>query len=313
MVLVTGGLGFIGTNLIHHLLKKRHKVLNLDKKSYASNNPIIHANHVWIKFDLSSYGVDAIFSILKKHKIREIIHLAAESHVDNSIKGPKNFIHSNVLGTFNLIEACRLYWGDDKDCRFIHVSTDEVYGSISKGSFTEKSNYAPNSPYSASKASSDLLVYSYVQTYGFPAIITNCANNFGPHQHAEKFTPTIIRSILKNEKVPIYGVGNNVRDWLYVEDHCDALYSILERGKIGQKYNVGANNEMTNLNFLKEICRLMKVDFKSSYQLVEDRKGHDYRYSVNCKKIKKELDWKPKTDFYSGLMRTIDFYKKSGQ
>lgn len=313
-VLVTGGYGFIGSNLIKFLLKKKEifKIVNLDKETYAANKDYLEdvddPRYFFEKTDLAE-GV-RVFDALYKHNITHVFHLAAETHVDNSISNPNPFVYSNIIGTYNLIEACRHLWKDNfKKRKFVHVSTDEVYGSLgASGAFTEESPYQPNSPYSASKASSDFLVRSYFKTFGFPSVITNCSNNYGPNQNGEKFIPLAISAISNSCAVPVYGNGKNVRDWIYVEDHCDALWRVMEKSKIGEKYNIGGGNEKTNLEIINEICNILNKNFKEHVVFVADRPGHDFRYAIDDTKIKKELKWKPKTDFKKGLIKTIEYY-----
>ncbi len=268
---------------------------------------------------------DLVNDIFIKYKIDAVIHFAAESHVDNSINSPNSFIKTNIEGTFILLEAARKHWlsgNEDKNThRFFHISTDEVYGSLTdKGYFTEESPYAPNSPYSASKASADFLVRSYHQTYGLNTVISNCSNNFGPKQHDEKLIPTIIRKALANEPIPIYGKGTNIRDWLYVEDHCLAIDLLFHKGKAGETYVVGADNECTNLYLANEVCNLMdglipksEGSYKDQITFVKDRLGHDYRYAIDASKIRKELKWAPKQNFMEGLRKTVDWYIKKYQ
>ena len=244
-------------------------------------------------------------NILKEHDITHIVHFAAESHVDNSIESPRKFIQSNVLGTFNLLEICREF----PNIRFHHISTDEVYGSLGlEGKFTELSPYAPNSPYSASKAASDFFVRAYYHTFKLPLTISNCSNNYGPNQHNEKFIPVVINSILNNKKIPVYGNGQNVRDWIFVNDHCEAVWEILLNGKIGETYNIGGECEKTNLQIIEAICKTMDKNSIDHIQFVEDRKGHDFRYAINNSKINKELNWFPKIKFQDGLKITINHY-----
>lgn len=315
-ILVTGGYGFIGSNLIKQLINKKEvfKIVNLDKETYASNKEYLEniegdKKYFSEKVDLANKL--KVFDIIYKHNISHVFHLAAETHVDNSIKDPEPFIFSNIVGTYNLLEACRSIWKNDlKNKKFVHVSTDEVYGSLGhKGTFTEDSPYAPNSPYSASKASSDMLARSYYHTFKFPAIITNCSNNYGPNQNEEKFIPVIINSVLGEKSIPVYGNGKNVRDWIFVDDHCEALWKVMKNGAAGEKYNIGSNEEKTNLEIIGRICRLLGQNPKDLIKFIEDRKGHDFRYSIDSSKIKKELKWEPKTPLDKGLIRTIAFYQ----
>jgi dTDP-glucose 4,6-dehydratase len=325
-ILVTGGAGFIGANFIRYLLSEREDVniINLDLLTYAGSLKNLTdlpdpSRHTFIQEDICDPSV--IISILRKYYINTIVHFAAESHVDRSISGPAAFIKTNILGTFTLLEGARQYWLIDKkwgaaDCRFHHISTDEVYGSLNLNdlAFTEQTRYAPNSPYSASKAGSDHLVRAYIHTYQLPATLSNCSNNYGPYQHAEKLIPTIIRSCQQWNPIPIYGDGSNIRDWLYVEDHCAALLTILERGKSAEVYNIGANNELSNLTVAQTICDLMDAftpkpeSHHSLIQFVKDRPGHDWRYAINSTKLTRELDWKPQETFKTGLQKTLEFY-----
>ena len=314
-ILVTGGLGFIGSNLIEFLLKKKYRILNIDKVSYASNfyntkNFKHNNNYKFIKNDLSDSK--KIFNIIKNYKPKCIFHLAAETHVDRSIKSPKNFIESNIVATFNLLEAFKNYSIKNKKTKLIHVSTDEVYGDILKGRSLENDSYKPSSPYSASKASSNHLVYSYIKTYKVPAIITNCSNNYGPRQHSEKYIPKIIFNMLHNKNLPIYGKGLNSREWIYVEDHCNALYKIFQRGKIGEIYNIGSNLNLNNIELAKKLIKIAKTKIKIGTNVkirhIKDRPGHDYRYALNSNKLKKKLNWKIKIDISNGLKKTFNWY-----
>jgi dTDP-glucose 4,6-dehydratase len=255
-----------------------------------------------------SHIKDKLKEVIKENNITHIVHFAAESHVDNSISNPERFIQSNILGTFNLLEIIR----DFPEIRFHHISTDEVYGTLGEeGKFTETTPYAPNSPYSASKAASDMLVRAYHHTFKSLVTISNCSNNYGPNQHDEKFIPVVINSILNNKKIPVYGNGKNIRDWIFVDDHCEAVWSILHNGKIGETYNVGGNCEKTNLEIINDICRVLNVSTQDYISFVEDRKGHDFRYAIDNTKINKELNWYPKTSFNEGLKQTIEFYKST--
>lgn len=299
-ILVTGGAGFIGAHLINKLLQSYPEIelFNIDNLSCPSNLIIQSGNYSFIKEDIRNKK--AIFQIVHDYKIEKIFHLAAESHVDHSIQTPDIFFETNVMGTNNLLEASRSLWLENgklnpfyQNARFLHISTDEVYGSLGdKGYFSEESNYNPSSPYSASKAASDLMALSYCKTYNFPAIITNCSNNFGPGQHRDKFIPKIIDCIINKKTIPIYGNGNNIREWLYVEEHCKILDYIMQHGKIGEKYNIGSGTELSNLNLAKLICQIIEeLDgaYCNSYNLIEfvkDRPYHDYRYALNTDKIK---------------------------
>lgn len=316
-VLVTGGMGFIGTNLINLLLSNDFEVLNLDKCSYASNK-IFHeelaSKHVNYKLkllDLVDYG--ELKNSLSEFKPQIIFHLAAESHVDNSINSPKEFINSNILGTFHLLEAIREL--NFEDIKLVHISTDEVFGSTNSEKFSESTKYDPSSPYSASKAASDHLVSAWNKTYGFNANITNCSNNYGPYQHSEKLIPKIIKCILNNEKIPIYGSGDQIRDWLFVQDHVEALWNVAINGKSGETFNIGTNNELTNLALANKICNLFDVitgstNSRNLITHVEDRLGHDQRYAIDASKIRKSLNWKPKYNFDDSLKTTLTWYLK---
>ena len=311
-ILVTGGLGFIGSNLINLLLKRNYKVLNIDKVTYASNfynvkNFDKHKNYKFIKCDLNNQKKLGI--ILSKYKPDGIFNLAAETHVDRSIDGPKNFMYSNIIGTFNILEILRKH---KIKAKLIHISTDEVYGDVIKGRSKENGVYRPSSPYAASKASSDHLVSSYVRTYKIPAIITNCSNNFGPRQHPEKLIPKLIYNILNNKKLPIYGKGKNSREWIFVEDHCEALIKIFKKGKLGEFYNIGSNYNLNNLAVVKKLLSLAKKKIilgrNVKIKFVKDRPGHDMRYAIDSRKIKKDLKWSPKINFNNGLKKTFDWY-----
>jgi dTDP-glucose 4,6-dehydratase len=319
-ILVTGGLGFIGSNFIKYIINKKEVniVINIDtitKTSSAANkkNAESFENHAKYKFydfwlDVLDYAPSKkeFERILKEYNITHIVHFAAESHVDNSISDPRRFVQSNILGTFNLLEIIR----DFPEIRFHHISTDEVYGSLGEeGKFAETTPYAPNSPYSASKAASDMLVRAYNHTFKALVTISNCSNNYGPNQHNEKFIPVVINSILNNKKIPVYGNGKNVRDWIFVEDHCEAVWFVLNNGKIGETYNVGGNCEKTNLEIINDICQVLNVNAQDYISFVEDRKGHDFRYAIDNTKISKELNWHPKTSFNEGLKQTVEFYK----
>ena len=314
-VIVTGGLGFIGSNLIKILLKKKYYVINLDKITYSSNFYNVkqfskNKNYKFIKIDINNR--EKIFKIMKKFKPTAIFNLAAETHVDRSIDGPENFIKSNILGVFNLLEALRLYLKKYKKIKLIHISTDEVYGDILNGRSKEDDAYKPSSPYAATKASSDHLVYSYLRTFKIPVIVTNCSNNYGPRQHPEKLIPKLIYNILNNKNLPIYGKGINSREWIYVDDHCEALVKILERGKIGNFYNIGSNLNVNNLKISKLLIKIARIKINIGknvkIKFVKDRPGHDIRYALNSNKIKKKLNWSPKTSFNDGIKLTFDCY-----
>jgi len=329
-ILVTGGAGFIGSNFILHFLEKypQYFMLNLDKLTYAGDLENLkdapdYANYDFIKGDIQDYGL--IEKIFVDYKITDVIHFAAESHVDNSIKGPEEFIKTNVNGTFNLIDVARKSWmkntfqfkkGTEKN-RFHHISTDEVYGTLGKtGLFKEDTPYAPNSPYSASKAASDMLVRSYHHTYGLNTVTTNCSNNYGPRQHSEKLIPTIIRKALTNEPIPIYGDGKNIRDWLYVDDHCKGIDLAFHKGKSGDTYNIGGKNERDNNYIANKICEILdelkplsgERSYKELITYVEDRPGHDRRYAIDASKIERELGWKAGENFENGIMKTVEWY-----
>ena len=334
-VLVTGGAGFIGSNFIPYFLKENenYTVFNLDKLTYAGNKSnLIELEHndryKFIEGDICNAAL--IQDIFEENAINALIHFAAESHVDNSIDSPENFIKTNINGTFVLLEAARNYWLDApirqkkgfQDARFHHISTDEVYGSLgTEGYFTEKTPYAPNSPYSASKAASDFLVRSYHHTYGLNVVTTNCSNNYGPkQQHEEKLIPTIIQKALTKEPIPIYGDGSNVRDWLYVLDHCEAINLVFHKGRSGETYLIGGNNEHNNLFIAERICTILdgikpksNGSYKEQITLVGNRPGHDYRYAIDAAKIRRELGWEAKEEFDSGLKRTVEWFLEKYQ
>jgi len=312
-IIVTGGLGFIGSNLIDLLISKKYSVINLDKVSYSSNFYNLkeyknHTNYRFIKCDLNS---KKILSILTKYKPVCVFNLAAETHVDRSIDGPKNFINSNILGTFNLLEAFKIF-SSKHNSKLIHISTDEVYGDILKGRSDEKYSYKPSSPYAASKAASDHLVYSYIRTYKIPAIISNCSNNYGPKQHPEKLIPKLIYNIINNKELPIYGRGKNSREWLHVKDHCIALFKVFKKGKIGEFYNIGSNKNLNNIQITKTLLKIAKnfirIGNNVRIKYIADRPGHDQRYALNSNKIKKKLNWKPQIKFDNGLKETFLWY-----
>ncbi len=317
-VLVTGGLGFIGSNLIKLLIKQKYSVINIDKISYSSNFYNTkefkkNKKYKFIKCDIQNKK--KILQILNKYKPLGIFNLAAETHVDRSIDGPQNFIYSNILGVFNLLESFKKYYKKNKNIKLIHISTDEVFGDVLKGRSKETNSYNPSSPYAASKASSDHLVSSYIRTYKIPAIITNCSNNYGPKQHPEKLIPKLIYNILNNRKLPIYGKGKNSREWIYVSDHCEALLKIYKKGKIGQFYNIGSNQNLNNLEVTKKLLNIAKSKIKLSknvkIKFVTDRPGHDLRYALDSTKLIKTLNWKPKTSFKKGLELTFMWYLKN--
>ncbi len=330
-ILVTGCVGFIGSNFVPYFLEKypNYNLVNLDLLTYAGdleNLKECEANprYKFIKGDICNRElVEFIFS---EYDIQGVIHFAAESHVDNSIKNPGVFVQTNVNGTFTLIDVAYKYWMEKpftykteyKDCRFHHISTDEVYGTLSLNPndlFTEKTPYAPNSPYSASKASSDMIIRAYNETYGLNTVITNCSNNYGPKQHDEKLIPTIIRNALNNNPIPIYGDGKNIRDWLYVLDHCKGIDLVYHNGKNGETYNIGGRNERTNLQIVDRICEILDKEvpkpnfsYKSLVTFVEDRAGHDRRYAIDATKLENELGWKADENFDSGIVKTIEWY-----
>ncbi|CAZ95787.1 dTDP-glucose 4,6-dehydratase [Zobellia galactanivorans] len=328
-ILITGGAGFIGSNFIPFFLEEHRNVsiVNLDKLTYAGN--LDHLEEVrnnerykFVQGDICDAGL--VGSIFNNDRITDVIHFAAESHVDNSIEGPEAFIRTNINGTFTLLEAARKHWLDKANrakagfetSRFHHISTDEVYGSLGEsGFFDENTAYAPNSPYSASKAASDFLVRSYFHTYGLNVVTSNCSNNYGPKQHDEKLIPTIIRKALVGEEIPIYGDGKNVRDWLYVLDHCTGINAAFTQGKAGETYVIGGNNEHNNIFIAQKICAILDEvhprqggSYKEQITFVKDRLGHDFRYAIDATKIKTELDWRPKSDFDSGLRETVSWY-----
>lgn len=311
-VLVTGGAGFIGSNFIEFVLEsKRHlisKIVNLDALTYAgdlANTEEFKEDKKYVFENVNLCDVERLVDVFKKHDITHVVHLAAESHVDNSIADPSEFIQSNVVGTFNLLKISQ----DLGVKRFHHVSTDEVYGELGKdGKFDESTPYNPHNPYSASKASSDFLVSSYFHTYGLPITISNCSNNYGPRQHSEKFIPTVINSILNKKSIPLYGEGLNVRDWIYVKDHCEGIWDVFEKGTLGETYCIGSNCEKKNIDVIRAICDLLQVRPADCIEYVEDRLGHDFRYAIDSGKIISQLNWTPKTSFQLGLEKTIGWY-----
>ena len=312
-IIVTGGLGFIGSNLIDLLISKKYSVINLDKVSYSSNfyNLKEHKNNTKYKFIKCDLNSKKILNVLLKYRPICIFNLAAETHVDRSIDGPKNFINSNVLGTFNLLEAFKTF-SSKHNSKLVHISTDEVYGDILKGRSDENYSYKPSSPYAASKAASDHLVYSYIRTYNIPAVISNCSNNYGPKQHPEKLIPKLIYSIINNKELPIYGKGKNSREWLHVKDHCMALFKVFEKGKIGEFYNIGSNKNLNNIQITKALIKIAKnfitIGHRVKIKYIADRPGHDQRYALNSNKIKKKLKWKPQIKFNNGLKETFLWY-----
>lgn len=325
MIIVTGGAGFIGSNFVLDWLAQHDEpVITLDKLTYAGNKDNLAAvmnddRHIFVQADINNRNM--IDNLLNEHHPRAIIHFAAESHVDRSISGPAEFIHTNILGTFTLLEAARQYFEKNKHCpndfRFLHVSTDEVYGSLGKTdpAFTETTPYAPNSPYSASKASSDHLVRAYFHTYGLPVLTTNCSNNYGPYQFPEKLIPLMILNALSGKLLPVYGDGKNIRDWLYVSDHCSAIRTVLEKGRLGEVYNIGGNAEKSNIDVVEQICTILdelkpltRESYKKLITYVTDRPGHDRRYAIDSSKIQHELGWSPQENFDSGIRKTIEWY-----
>ena len=316
-VVVTGGSGFIGSNLVRYLLKKKYFVINIDKLSYSANPYNVKylknsKKYIFIKADLNN--MRKMIQILKKYKPAAIFNLAAETHVDRSIDRPKNFINSNILGVYNLLESILIYKKKyKKKIKLIHVSTDEVYGDLIKGRSNEKYPYNPSSPYSATKASADHLIKSYIRTYKFPAIISNCCNNYGPNQFPEKLIPKLIFNIINNISLPIYGKGKNSREWIHVNDHCEALLLIFLKGKLGECYNVGSNQNISNIDLTKKLIKIVKsssfkIGKKVKIKFVKDRPGHDTRYALNSSKILKKLKWKAKIKLNEGLVQTFNWY-----
>jgi len=321
-LLVTGGAGFIGANLIRQIISRPEieRLVNLDALTYAGHLENLQAVEKHPKYCFEQVDLrdrEALQAVFEKHPITHVLHLAAESQVDRSISGPDVFIQTNVVGTFHLLESCRSAWnGDFQERRFHHVSTDEVYGTLgSSGAFTEKSPYAPNSPYAASKAGADMLVRAYHHTYGLPVLITNCSNNYGPYQLPEKLIPVVIQSALHRKPIPVYGDGRYVRDWLYVNDHVDALWRVLTRGRAGRSYNIGGDCERTNLEVVGAICDIIDElapqlggNSRSLITHVPDRPGHDRRYAIDFSAMSRELGWHPATDFARGLKETVRWY-----
>lgn len=328
-ILVTGGAGFIGSALIRHLIDNTsHTVINVDKLTYAANLKSLASienseRYFFEKIDICDNS--ALQKIFEHHKPDAVMHLAAESHVDRSISGPSDFIQTNIVGTYQLLEIARQYWSglsgtEKQQFRFHHISTDEVYGDLHGTSdlFTEDTRYQPSSPYSASKASSDHLVRAWYRTYDFPVLITNCSNNYGPHQFPEKLIPVIILNAVKGNPLPVYGKGEQIRDWLYVDDHARALQCVLENGEVGETYNIGGHNEIKNIDVVNTICEVLPSllnnddrsadDFKQLITFVEDRPGHDYRYAIDASKIDQQLKWRPEETFETGLKKTIQWY-----
>jgi len=325
-ILITGGAGFIGSHVVRRFVKKYpdYKIVNLDNLTYAGNLANLHdiekePNYEFVKADITAG--ELMKALFKKYRFDGVIHLAAESHVDRSISSPMEFIYANIVGTVNLLNAARLIWDDFTGRRFYHISTDEVYGSLgAKGFFYENTAYDPRSPYSASKASSDHLVRAYYHTYGLPTVISNCSNNYGPFQFPEKLIPLAIHNIKNNRLIPVYGKGENIRDWLFVEDHANAIDMIYHDGKIGETYNIGGNNEWKNIDLINLLCQIMNRKLKRSagtsenlITYVKDRAGHDLRYAIDSGKIQKELGWKPSLQFAEGLEKTVDWYLANGE
>ena len=343
-MLVTGGAGFIGCNYVRYMLANDLdvKIINLDKLTYAGSMDNLNdlpdkvngearegalgyeARHIFVQGDICDR--ELVDKLLREHQIDTVVHFAAESHVDNSISGPEIFIQTNVMGTFTLLEACRNYWLQEKgmdgsQCRFHHISTDEVYGTLEADdpAFSETTPYAPNSPYSASKAGSDHLVRAYFHTYGLPVTTTNCSNNYGPYQHDEKFIPTVIRSCVEGKSIPVYGDGSNIRDWLYVVDHCSGIDAVIRNGRLGECYNIGGINEWRNIDICRLICQLMDelnplpaqsqvTSHESLITFVKDRPGHDWRYAIDATKMKNKFNWQPVETFETGIRKTVLWY-----
>jgi len=317
--IVTGGSGFIGSNLVNYLIKKRCFVINLDKLTYSSNkyNNGLKNSRNYKHFKIDIINQKKLIEIIKRFKPKAIFNLAAETHVDRSIDGPKNFIHSNIVGTFNILESLRFLQKKKIKPKLIHISTDEVYGDIKKNfRSNENDRYEPSSPYSATKASADHLVKSYIRTYNLKAVISNCCNNYGPYQFPEKLIPKIITNIFENKELPVYGNGKNSREWIHVEDHCEALFTLYLKGKNGESYNVGSGINLDNIKLIKnilKICKSMKIKIGNNTKIkfVRDRPGHDFRYALESKKIFKNLKWKTKINFKKGLKETILWYLKN--
>ncbi|MGG7534355.1 dTDP-glucose 4,6-dehydratase [Rhizobium sp. 12,4] len=327
MILVTGGAGFIGANFVLDWLALHDEpVVNLDALTYAGNLESLNSiwsdpRHVFVKGSIADY--DLVDALLRSHRPRAILNFAAESHVDRSIHGPEEFIQTNIVGTFRLLEAIRGFLASQSEdfresFRVLHVSTDEVYGSLApdEAAFSEHRKYEPNSPYSASKAASDHLIRAYHHTYGLPVLTTNCSNNYGPYHFPEKLIPLVIHNALSGKQIPIYGDGMQVRDWLFVKDHCSAIRRVLERGKVGETYNVGGRNELTNLSVVNTLCEILDeltplpngASYKAQISFVRDRPGHDRRYAIDAAKIERELDWRPSETFETGIRKTVEWY-----
>lgn len=315
-ILVTGAAGFIGANFVEYFVKKypMEHIIVLDKLTYAGNRQNlkrVEDKITFIQGDICDFTL--VKEIFESYKIQGVIHFAAESHVDNSIKSPFIFTQTNVMGTHTLLEVAKQVWKEGSSNKFVHISTDEVYGTLGEeGYFKESTQIAPNSPYSASKASSDLIARAYYETFKMNVSITNCSNNYGPYQHNEKLIPHMIKLALEDKKLPVYGTGSNIRDWLYVEDHCEAIDLVYHRGKAGERYNIGGHNEKRNIEIVKLILKHLQKS-EDLIEFVEDRKGHDYRYAIDPSKIKKELGWEPKTKFEDGIIKTIDWYLENSE
>lgn len=318
-IIVTGGSGFIGSNLVNFLIKKKFYVINIDKLAYSANN-IVHKNkdskfYKFYRLDINNKK--KLIDIIKRYKPKAIFNLAAETHVDRSIDGPKNFIDTNILGTFNILEAIRILNKKNIKIKLVHISTDEVYGDIKKNKRSDENfSYEPSSPYSASKASADHLVKSYIRTYKIDAVISNCCNNYGPYQFPEKLLPKMIFNIFNNKELPIYGKGKNSREWIHVKDHCEALFMLYLKGKSGESYNVGSGVNLNNIDLIKKLLKLskllnIKVGKKTKIVFVKDRPGHDFRYALNSKKIFNKLKWKAKIKLNNGLFETIKWYSNN--
>lgn len=326
VMLVTGGAGFIGCNFVRYMLEADAsvKVVNLDALTYAGSMDNLkdlpdESRHTFVQGDICDR--ELVDRLLREHEINTVVHFAAESHVDNSIAGPAVFVKTNVMGTFTLLEAARHYWLAEKgwvaeQCRFHHISTDEVYGTLAADdpAFSETTPYAPNSPYSASKAGSDHLVRAWFHTYGLPVTTTNCSNNYGPYQHGEKFIPTVIRSCRESKSIPVYGDGSNIRDWLYVRDHCSGIDAVIRKGRLGECYNIGGINEWKNIDICRLICQLMDEHIPANapheklITFVTDRPGHDWRYAIDATKMADELGWEPEETFETGIRKTVEQY-----
>ena len=321
-ILITGGAGFIGAHVVKHFVKKytNDQIINLDCLTYAAEPKNLseiesYENYKFLKININN--TNDIENVFKKYNITHVIHLAAESHVDRSIENSIDFALTNVIGTVNLLNAAKNNWVDEKDHLFYHISTDEVYGSLGlEGSFKESTKYDPKSPYSASKASSDHFVRSYFSTHNLPTVISNCSNNYGPYQNKEKFIPTVIKSLINRKPIPIYGKGKNIRDWLYVHDHVLAIDSIFDHGIVGENYNIGGGYEISNLQLVHKIIKVYSELYPSDYdynqliRFVDDRKGHDFRYSIDSSKIQSSIDWAPKVNFDDGIKKTIKWFVK---